>query len=486
MRIQEQHLLKTPTAKAQRAPPKFASSLLCKLVFFVVFVALLPLFPSQAPDFVGESVFNRVWELLHLLFVGIAVSYGLFSRRNADADFDKEPPQKDDSPRSFVLQMLHVPSVFDNDDDEVGSPLGGVDESKIQSWSSQYHRNEPAVVVASGGSTGNHVTVKPLSLPVRSLKPHNEDSRSSNQVDGSFRSANGVNEIANSRNGSKESVVLPSPIPWTSRSGRMETKVEQVVGNTSAAPPPPSSSPVPAVDADKGLSRTPSFRSPPVSAAAARASSTTPSPKRLSPSPSLSPGTMKPTSIFKSPPPPAPPPPPPPAYLVHGYGYQPATERKATARSFMDELKDMSRRGREDWQSTDDIDPPVSKPRSSIDGSSVGRSVRTVRAKEVRSAGMDGASRARHEQSEFKYVEPAKPPSKPKYTADDSESDVDEVAEPSAKEEVANSATEGGAEKNEVDKKADEFIAKFREQIRLQRIESIKRSTRQRSNRRTQ
>ena len=29
---------------------------------------------------------------------------------------------------------------------------------------------------------------------------------------------------------------------------------------------------------------------------------------------------------------------------------------------------------------------------------------------------------------------------------------------------------------SDVDKKADEFIAKFREQIRLQRIESIKRS----------
>ncbi|KAI3919087.1 hypothetical protein MKW98_016640 [Papaver atlanticum] len=30
---------------------------------------------------------------------------------------------------------------------------------------------------------------------------------------------------------------------------------------------------------------------------------------------------------------------------------------------------------------------------------------------------------------------------------------------------------------NEVDKKADEFIAKFREQIRLQRIDSIKRTS---------
>ncbi|KAK4389536.1 hypothetical protein Sango_2290600 [Sesamum angolense] len=33
----------------------------------------------------------------------------------------------------------------------------------------------------------------------------------------------------------------------------------------------------------------------------------------------------------------------------------------------------------------------------------------------------------------------------------------------------------------DVDKKADEFIAKFREQIRLQRIESIRRSTAQRA-----
>ncbi|KAG5016955.1 hypothetical protein JHK85_023091 [Glycine max] len=37
---------------------------------------------------------------------------------------------------------------------------------------------------------------------------------------------------------------------------------------------------------------------------------------------------------------------------------------------------------------------------------------------------------------------------------------------------------ENGDEGPDVDKKVDEFIAKFREQIRLQRIESIKRSTR--------
>jgi hypothetical protein len=50
-------------------------------------------------------------------------------------------------------------------------------------------------------------------------------------------------------------------------------------------------------------------------------------------------------------------------------------------------------------------------------------------------------------------------------------------------EEPCSASSSGGGietvsdEGPDVDKKADEFIAKFREQIRLQRIESIKRST---------
>ncbi|KAE9597442.1 hypothetical protein Lalb_Chr16g0386581 [Lupinus albus] len=47
----------------------------------------------------------------------------------------------------------------------------------------------------------------------------------------------------------------------------------------------------------------------------------------------------------------------------------------------------------------------------------------------------------------------------------------------SSKTDESNSSSIGGDEGQDVDKKADEFIAKFREQIRLQRIESIKRST---------
>lgn len=54
-------------------------------------VLLLPLLPSPQGGGGGEdgggggqAFLAKVWELLHLLLVGIAVSYGLFGRRNDD------------------------------------------------------------------------------------------------------------------------------------------------------------------------------------------------------------------------------------------------------------------------------------------------------------------------------------------------------------------------------------------------------------------
>ncbi|XP_042448931.1 ras guanine nucleotide exchange factor K-like [Zingiber officinale] len=192
-----------------------------------------------------------------------------------------------------------------------------------------------------------------------------------------------------------ESAVLPSPIPWISRSGSKGNKVEQVAGI-------------------KGSSIIPSTP----------ASPTLPSPRHLSPSPSFSSDTSKPNIIYKrkASPPPPPPPSPPPDYLKHEHG------NHATARRLKEELKNSSRRECRD--ATNDITSP------------------------------------RNEQ------------------ADNCGEDVAE-ASGGATEETSNHEA-GGGEANEVDKKADEFIARFREQIRLQRIESIKRSTKQRSNKKQQ
>ncbi|KAL6963587.1 hypothetical protein U1Q18_034598 [Sarracenia purpurea var. burkii] len=61
------------------------------------------------------------------------------------------------------IGLLDVDEVFD---DEGDSPSGS-DESKVQTWSSQYYRGEPVVVVDDD---------KPLVFPVRSLKSRVSDS----------------------------------------------------------------------------------------------------------------------------------------------------------------------------------------------------------------------------------------------------------------------------------------------------------------------
>ncbi|XP_074577375.1 uncharacterized protein LOC141833779 [Curcuma longa] len=379
--------LKT-SPKAQKDSSISLSSILYKLIFFIVLIAILPEFPSQAPEFIGESIFSRVWELLHLLFVGIAVSYGIFSQRNADPEMEKDSQPKDESPRSFVSQMLHVSPVFDEEGDS------DIIDSKMRTWSSQIYRNEPETLVAKEAS----IATKHLLLPVRNIKQSSQEPKA---------------QLSEPRT---ESIVLPSPIPWRSRSRSTANKVEQVAGSKSTTTLPPH-----------------------------HPSSTSPSPKRLSPSPSLSSEATKPKSIYnnKASSPPAPPPP-------------STLKRKGTAKTSEGESKDLRRK---DWGSVNDTvaDLTSLKPSNSPEVPSIGRSVRTFRPMQSQSTAMEGAARASNEQVE------------------------DEVAGAPGDEEASNSGS--GAEENEVDKKADEFIARFREQIRLQRIESLKRSTKPRSNR---
>lgn len=426
--------LSTPTSMTQHLSRKFNSSYLHKAVFFSVIIALVSLFPSRAPEFVNQSILSRTWELIHLLFVGIAISYGLFSRRNADFDPGKETLVKAENHDSYLSHVLHGSSVFD--DDEVYGLQEILGETKTRTWSSQYRRNEPVVVIANESTESCHATGRPLFLPVRSLKSHIQDDTDAPSV-----SIDGTDETV-------ESGVVPSPVSWRSSSGRMEMMDEPGSSTGMVVPPSSSSSlPPPYLDDHPNLSKTPSFRS-----------SKTPSPKRSSLSPQLrakSGEEMRNTmALYKFSPPPPPPPPPP--FTSHGC---PSTAHKEIIRkTFKDELKDLSRRVRTGGQaSTDivfDLFESATKPKNSVDGSCVGRCLMTT---------VDPATKIDSEQflgheAEKVVVPPA---------------DSAAAAESSAKEHAFSSAAQPrGANGNEVDKKADEFIAKFRKQITLQRSES--------------
>lgn len=557
-------------------PSKFYNHFLYKVVLVVVFFVILPLFPSQAPEFFNQSVLTRSWELLHLLLVGIAVSYGLFSRRN-DITEKENTNAKFDNAHSYVSRFLQVSSVFD---DETEIPSGS-DENKVQSWSSQYYRNEPVVVVAQEHSaldeqrgTASRIGEKPLLLPVRSLKQHVPDTANIGSVNESSASSGSLSR-SNSRSGSrrfssksnnkalggefggldyqeleeklKESVVLPSPIPWRSRSGRMDVK-EEIVNS------PPME--------EFELNRQESWGSRSQGSRSSRSNSLSSSPK-LSPSPSLSsPKKASPSpslssesqaknaedlgrkkSFYKSCPPPPPPPPP---MFYKSSSMRPSRDavlyEKDLRRSFSSETRDLNRSNGEYVMGR--VNSGVETMHQSyVDGLSMGKSMRTSRAGENRA----GALRSGREMGEYGYVngnveknfkqveenlveKPARKrvgfdetsfigtenlghesiPNMPNSafngfseeekedfldsvimeseeeteSEDDNfggsfiQKDIEETPKPTPRNFVSasSSGSDGGPD---VDKKADEFIAKFREQIRLQRIDSIKKSSAQ-------
>ncbi|XVE74089.1 hypothetical protein DITRI_Ditri11bG0171300 [Diplodiscus trichospermus] len=230
-----------------------------KLLFFMFFLIAIPLFPSQAPDFINRTMFNNFWELLHLMFVGIAVSYGLFSRRNVNNG------NIDDS-QSYVSGMFHVSSIFEDGFDHSmyysGQGKAGFfhvknsyfenpyEENVLQAWSSKYFQGEPMVVLAQPycglekyGESGSFIDYKPLGLPVRSLKSRvgspvspkfgNGSSEPSgpsvkDSSDGSNNSRSGrVGDLGSENLEGKfnESDLLGSQIPWRSRSVRMGESV---------------------------------------------------------------------------------------------------------------------------------------------------------------------------------------------------------------------------------------------------------------------
>ncbi|GAB4858077.1 hypothetical protein Ancab_015979 [Ancistrocladus abbreviatus] len=601
--IKPKRLVSSPISQNKQNPSKFYSHFLFKALIATIFLVLIPIFPSQAPDFISQSVFTRSWELLHLIFVGIAVSYGLFSRRNDDSGGENE--SKFDNAQSYVSKFLHFSSVFD---EEVDSQSGSDDNSKVQTWSSQYFRNEPPMVVLAKGNSavdekGNSnagIAEKPLLLPVRSLKSRVLDGNDVELVDGensevsksfsrsnsslnskktrngSFKSrgaegsdfgylngdrggsgsvsnsnsateefskksrnvslksrfdandfvyANGddgvsrcfstsdpnlssvgsssspskktVNEVFETLDGeelvgsAEESVVLPSPIPWRSRSGRMEVKEDL-----------------------EGFEFKRSFRSQ-----SSRSLLSESQAKNFEDG-----GRRK--SIYMSSPPPPPPLPPvthksPLVKSSSSLGNdEMSSVQNDSRRSIWGEPMDLNQGEREDFLSRGNARTEA-KARSQIDGSLAGKSVRTPRASdmivaarkasEVAEDGMfakmekrskEGETEKKADRTAARYDTTNEniihernsfgPKGRsfsdyPKETRDflervmaetdddddDFETEDDSHGKLKAKEDGSNDVNEAA----DVDKMADEFIAKFREQIRLQRIDSIKRST---------
>jgi Cotton fibre expressed protein len=153
--------IRTQTPQNQQDSSLTISDFQIKAIFVATLVVFLPILSSQAPDFVKQVLSNKMWELFHLLLVGIAVSYGLISRKGADQEA-KGNVNEPGKPQSFVSNMLEGLPVFN---------LSESDDPDVQSWSSMYNPNEPLLVVEDEIMDGIAQKInKPLFLPIRSLK----------------------------------------------------------------------------------------------------------------------------------------------------------------------------------------------------------------------------------------------------------------------------------------------------------------------------
>ncbi|GKU95603.1 hypothetical protein SLEP1_g8938 [Rubroshorea leprosula] len=492
------------TEKNPQNPTKFYTHFLQKALIVTIFFVILPLFPSQAPEFINQTLLNRGWELLHLLLVGIAVSYGLFSRRNDETEKDNHNNvSKSDNAQSYVSRLLQFSSVFDDDAENVA----GSDENKVvQAWNSQYYRNEPPVVVAANpsvlderGSSGSGVAEKPLLLPVRSLKSRVLDADETSKEPVNPRSVSRSNSNLGSkrvlnkpRNGDlggldhgnleekvDENVVLPSPIPWRSRSGRMEVKEQTESPPKHTLPPAMEEFDFNRVESRSFRSR--SSRSNSTSSPKFSTSPSMSSPRKLSPAPSLSAeqaksleDSVKKKSFYRAPPPP----PPPPLPTFKASSFKPSSRlsdsevffEKELHRSFRSEPKDLNRNGEETLMDT---------VNSGYGGKS--KTIRSINS-------LTGTQQVRETEQLSRESFTFMPrPTYVEYPREEkrqfienmtleSETDEDSDTEKEEDEEVA-APSSGMDATSDVDKKADEFIAKIREQIRLQRIDSIKRSS---------
>ncbi|MED6118782.1 hypothetical protein PIB30_005921 [Stylosanthes scabra] len=553
---------------------KFYYHFLFKAALVAIFFVILPMFPSQPPDFINQSLVTRNWELLHILFVGIAISYGLFSRKN-----DADKPDKDnnnnnnngtkfDNAQTLVSRFLQVSSFFE--DEAETTPSSSSDETitttttttnnKVQTWNNQHFRKEPVVVVAhqqqqqqppppqhrssfenkggggGGGGGGGRasggasriIAEKPLLLPVRSLKsrlcdaPQNDaDDDDADEVGKPLNGTTAASSVflnrSNSNNNNKSkrfspsnsmkasevpgsprivekmkdnnnNVVLPSPIPWRSRSGK------DIIVDTPTPQYP--SSMEESEFSNKMESRSVMMRSQTSSSSSSRSSRTSPVSSAESVAKN-SEDVMRKVVFCKSCPPPPPPPPPmfPKSVSMKPLRYGGSSFDKELKRSFTSEgrrtfianNKSMAK-GKVVKEQFEDQEP---RRKSGQKGKGFENKI---------SFRTDEFMPEEEEEEEESFLDKGIMENDHYHDDDDESSeyedeDVGRGARMMQKEKVENQnlappphveegskteeeEEESAAPSSDVDKKADEFIAKFREQIRLQRIESIKRSTR--------
>ncbi|XP_016479224.1 uncharacterized protein LOC107800546 [Nicotiana tabacum] len=123
------------TVKQQHSSKSSCSNIFLKSLIVMLILVVIPLFPSQAPDFITQSIVTQFWELFHLLFIGIAVCYGLFCKRSSTKTYAETHSRFESSDAYATSGISNVASIFDNG---LENFCGSDEKRVIPSWDSQF------------------------------------------------------------------------------------------------------------------------------------------------------------------------------------------------------------------------------------------------------------------------------------------------------------------------------------------------------------
>ncbi|KAK4372123.1 hypothetical protein RND71_007507 [Anisodus tanguticus] len=134
---------KTVKQQQHKHSSKSCSNIFLKSFVVMIVLVVIPLFPSQAPDFITQSVVTQFWELFHLLFIGIVVCYGLFCKRSSNKTYAETQHSRFDSSDAYAAsEMSNVASIFDNG---LENYCGSDEKRVIPNWDSQFLNHESRV-----------------------------------------------------------------------------------------------------------------------------------------------------------------------------------------------------------------------------------------------------------------------------------------------------------------------------------------------------
>ncbi|CAI9786042.1 unnamed protein product [Fraxinus pennsylvanica] len=257
-------LVQDPTSIIPQIRSKSHSNSLCKSFIIILVLAAIPLFPSQAPEFISKSIFSEFWEIIHLLFIGIALSYGLFCRKSTQLETENVY-SRNDGFNAYLDGFLNVPSVFEDgfenirgsdeknmmrsiknrsfvvSENGVESIYQGSGKQGPHTWNYRYLEGESTVVVEDRKYfIDESIEYKPLNLPIRSLRSRIVDNDKPELVNGSKTTPSSEGKNTDKVKVQKIRGVVPQnlekkfakaagqppSIPWRSRSQRKEMREE--------------------------------------------------------------------------------------------------------------------------------------------------------------------------------------------------------------------------------------------------------------------